>query len=117
MNKRLSWNANLKDLINEITSLQTKNDKKRIHDIHSNQGSQFQSKYWKTKLEKLQISPTTTSLYYPQSDGLSERNIQNIPNKLRILSRDDNGNWYRYLQVATKAVNANKATATKECPK
>jgi transposase InsO family protein len=54
-----------KDLINKIRSLQTKYDKKRIHDIHRDQGSQFRSKYWKTELERLQISPTTTSLYHP----------------------------------------------------
>jgi hypothetical protein len=77
----------------------------------------LRSKNWKTELERLQISTTTTSLYHPQSDGLSERNIQNILNKLRILSREDNQNWHHYLQIATNAVNANRATATKECPK
>jgi transposase InsO family protein len=38
-----------KDLINEIINLQTKYNKQSIHVIHSNQGSQFRSKYWKTE--------------------------------------------------------------------
>jgi transposase InsO family protein len=84
MDKGLSSDANLERFNQQNYKLTNKIQQESIHVIHSDQGSLFRSKYWKTELEKLQISPTITSLYHPQSHELSERNIQNILNKFRI---------------------------------
>jgi hypothetical protein len=56
--------------------------------IISDRGLQFKGEVWRKMLATLHISAGLTTTAHPQSDGQSERAIQNLINRLRLIEND-----------------------------
>jgi hypothetical protein len=83
--------------------------------ISTDRQSQFRTLYWKNLLQKNSI-PFLSSLFYAQTDGLTERSIQLILNKLRIPSVNKIRITKDILVTATAAINSTVSSVTKDTP-
>ena len=72
--------------------------------LHSDRGTDFESKLFKEMCELLQIRKTRTSAYHPQSDGMIER------------FKETGSNWCQYLQVTMMAYRSAVHTVTGMTP-
>lgn len=62
-------------------------------ELHSDQGSQFESLLFKTVLEQMGTRKTRTTPGRPQSDGAVERLIRTLVQQLAIVSRESKKDW------------------------
>ncbi|KAG1929330.1 retrotransposable element [Pimephales promelas] len=81
-------------------------------DVVSDRGPQFISRVWKAFFNLLGISVSLTSGYHPQSNGQTERKIQEIGRYLRSYCHDHQDCWSRYLPWAEYAQNSLRQSTT-----
>ena len=67
------------------------------HDIVSDRGSLNTSKYWRAFLKMLSIQPLFSTAFHPQTDGQTERIIQNLTTYLRHFVSAYQDDWFNLL--------------------
>jgi hypothetical protein len=75
------------------------------HDIVSDRGSRFTSKWWAEVEHLLRIKPNLSTAFHPQSDGQTERVNQVLEQYLRTFCGYLQDDWYDLLPVAEFAYN------------
>ena len=81
------------------------------HFLHSDQGSQFESKLFSEVCSLLGISKTRTTPFHPQSDGLSERNIKTL-SRMIAMTTQSQVNWDEHLPFISMAYRATPQCST-----
>ncbi|KAG1925135.1 retrotransposable element [Pimephales promelas] len=81
-------------------------------DVVSDRGPQFISRVWKAFFNLLGVTVSLTSGYHPQSNGQTERKIQEIGRYLRLYCHDHQDCWSRFLPWAEYAQNSLRQTTT-----
>ena len=71
--------------------------------IHSDQGSQYESKLFSDVCELLGIQKTHTTPYHPQSDGMVERFNKTLCNMLSAYVQDNHRDWDTHLPYVMMA--------------
>ena len=79
--------------------------------LHSDQGTQFESKLFAKICTLLGIMKTCTSPFRPQSDGQSECNIKTL-SRMIAMTVDKQANWDEYLQFLSMAYRATPQAST-----
>ena len=81
------------------------------HFLHSDQGTQFESKLFSEICELLQIEKTRTTPFHPQSDGLAERNIKTL-SRMIAMSAESQTEWDVNLPFLSMAYRATPQAST-----
>ena len=84
--------------------------------IHSDQGSNFESKVFQKVCELLNIEKSRTTPGRPQSDGMIERFNRTLMNIVTGLVAQDQCDWDLNVQLAAMYYRATEHTATGETP-
>ena len=80
--------------------------------LHSDMGTQFESKVVKEMCRLLHIRKTHTTPYHPQGDGLVERLNRTIQNMLATVVDSQSNEWEDYLPKVCFAYNTSEHTST-----
>ena len=75
------------------------------HHITSDRGPQFAYNFYKELNRKLNINLRLSTVYHPQTDGLSEGAVQTLKHYLRIYCHDRQNRWRTWLLLAEFASN------------
>jgi transposase InsO family protein len=75
------------------------------HDVVSDRGSRFTSKWWAEVERLLHIQPNLSTAFHPQSDGQTERVNQVLEQYLRTFCNYRQDDWHDLLPVAEFAYN------------
>lgn len=75
-------------------------------DIVSDRGPQFISRVWRAFFSLLNVTVSLTSGYHPQTNGQTERKIQDISRFLRTFCHQNQNLWNRYIIWAEYAQNS-----------
>ncbi|KAI2643793.1 Transposon Tf2-9 polyprotein [Labeo rohita] len=75
-------------------------------EIVSDRGPQFISHVWKAFFKSLGVSVHLSSGYHPQTNGQTERKIQELGRYLRSYCSEDQHSWSRFLPWAEYAQNS-----------
>ena len=81
------------------------------HFLHSDQGTQFESKLFAEVCDLLGVTKTRTTPFRPQSDGLAERNIKTLSRMIAMSARDQS-NWDEHLPFISMAYRATPQCST-----
>uniref|UniRef100_A0A8C2AU46 Gypsy retrotransposon integrase-like protein 1 n=1 Tax=Cyprinus carpio TaxID=7962 RepID=A0A8C2AU46_CYPCA len=81
-------------------------------DIVSDRGPQFISRVWRAFFQLLGTSVSLSSGYHPQTNGQTERKIQEISRYLRTYCSQHQDTWSQYLPWAEYAQNSLRQTTT-----
>ncbi|XP_044044042.1 uncharacterized protein LOC122872197 [Siniperca chuatsi] len=81
-------------------------------DIVSDRGPQFISRFWKAFFSLLGVTVSLSSGYHPQSNGQTERKIQDIGRFLRTFCHDHQDSWNQFLGWAEYAQNSLRQPST-----
>ncbi|KAL0165649.1 hypothetical protein M9458_037493 [Cirrhinus mrigala] len=81
-------------------------------DIVSDRGPQFISRVWRAFFKLLDVTVSLSSGYHPQSNGLTERKIQDMSRFLLTFCHKHQDTWSRFLPWAEYAQNSLKQQAT-----
>ncbi|KAL2086105.1 hypothetical protein ACEWY4_017164 [Coilia grayii] len=81
-------------------------------DVVSDRGPQFISRFWRAFLGRLGVAVSLTSGYHPQTNGQTERKIQEIGRFLRTFCSQHQATWSHYLPWAEYAQNSLHQRAT-----
>ncbi|GKE85065.1 putative reverse transcriptase domain-containing protein [Tanacetum coccineum] len=73
--------------------------------IISDRDGRFTSRFWQTLQKDLGTRLDMSIAYHPQTDGQSERTIQNLEDMLRACVIDFGGNWDVHLSLAEFSYN------------
>ncbi|WMV08847.1 hypothetical protein MTR67_002232, partial [Solanum verrucosum] len=73
--------------------------------IISDRVTQFTSKFWRTLHDELGTRLDLSTAFHPQTDGQSERTIQELEDMLRACMIDFGGNWDQFLPLAEFSYN------------
>jgi len=84
--------------------------------IISDRGPQFASKFTKAHNESLGISTSLTTAYHPQSDGQSERMIQEVQKTLRMYVNHFQNDWSPKIAMVEFAINDTTKSSTGHTP-
>ncbi|GJX10285.1 retrotransposon protein, putative, ty3-gypsy subclass [Tanacetum coccineum] len=84
--------------------------------IISDQDSKFTSQFWKSLNKALGTQLDISTTYHPQTDGQSERTIQNLEDMLRACVIDFGKGWDRHLPLVEFSYNNNYHTSIKAAP-
>ena len=82
------------------------------HFLHSDQGTQFESKLFTEICELLQIEKTRTTPFHPQSDGLAERNIKTLSRMIAMNVGSSQNEWDVNLPFLSMAYRATPQAST-----
>ena len=74
-------------------------------EIHTDQGTQFESQLFQELCALLGINKTRTTSFHPQSDGQSERNIKTLV-KMLAIAADQKKEWDEHLPYISMAYRA-----------
>ena len=87
-------------------------------ELHSDQGTNFESKLFAEMCRLLGIRKTRTTAHSPKSDGLVERFNRTLVNVVAILLEEDRGSreWDELLPYATSAYRSSPQESTGESP-
>jgi len=85
-------------------------------EIVSDRGPQFTSRVWTAFFKLLNVSVNLSSGYHPQTNGQTERKIQEIGRYLQAYCHDNQHGWNRYLPWAEYAQNSLKQSTTNLTP-
>ena len=88
------------------------------HELHSDQGTNFESQLFAEMCRLLGIRKTRTTAYNPKSDGLVERFNRTLVNVVAILLEGDRGSrdWDKLLPYAASAYRSSPQESTGESP-
>ncbi|KAL0163719.1 hypothetical protein M9458_039472, partial [Cirrhinus mrigala] len=75
-------------------------------EIVSDRGPQFTSHVWRAFFKILGITVNLSSGYHPQTNGQTERKIQELGRYLHAYCQDDQHSWSRFLPLAEYAQNS-----------
>ncbi|KAK3530547.1 hypothetical protein QTP86_027911 [Hemibagrus guttatus] len=75
-------------------------------DIVSDRGPQFISRVWKAFFSRLGVAVSLSSGYHPQTNGQTERKIQEISRYLRTFCHGHQDSWSQYLGWAEYTQNS-----------
>ncbi|KAK3508339.1 hypothetical protein QTP70_022084 [Hemibagrus guttatus] len=75
-------------------------------DIVSDRGSQFTSRVWRSFFKLLGVTVSLSSGYHPQTNGQTERKIQEISRFLRTFCHGHQDSWNQFLGWAEYAQNS-----------
>uniref|UniRef100_A0A8C1RXQ5 Gypsy retrotransposon integrase-like protein 1 n=1 Tax=Cyprinus carpio TaxID=7962 RepID=A0A8C1RXQ5_CYPCA len=81
-------------------------------DIVSDRGPQFISRVWNAFFRLLGVSISLSSGYHPQTNGQTERKIQEVGRFLRLYCHQNQDSWSQYLPWAEYAQNSLRQTTT-----
>ncbi len=81
-------------------------------DIVSDRGPQFTSRVWHAFFRLLGVTVSLSSGYHPQSNGQTERKIQEIGRYLRAYCHEHQDSWSQYLPWAEYAQNSLRQETT-----
>ena len=84
--------------------------------IVSDRGSVFTSEYWSTFCYHLAVKKKLSTAFYPQTDGQTERQNQQLESHLRIYCNYDQNDWARLLYTAAFAYNSKVHTSHGHSP-
>ena len=79
--------------------------------LHSDQGTQFESKLFQEICTLLGITKTRTTPFRPQSDGQSERNIKTLT-RMVAMTTEEQENWDEHLPFLSMAYRATPQDST-----
>ncbi|KAL0194521.1 hypothetical protein M9458_008093, partial [Cirrhinus mrigala] len=85
-------------------------------EIVSDRGPQFISHVWKAFFKLLGVSVNLSSGYHPQTNGQTERKIQELGRYLRSYCHEDQHSWDRFLLWAEYAQNSLRQDTTGMTP-
>ncbi|GKF17374.1 putative reverse transcriptase domain-containing protein [Tanacetum coccineum] len=85
--------------------------------IISDRDARFTSRLWQTFQKALGTQLDMSMIYYPQTDGQSERIIQTLEDMLRACVIEFGGSWDVYLPLAELSSNNKKLKAARDCQK
>ncbi|KAK3526593.1 hypothetical protein QTP70_030729 [Hemibagrus guttatus] len=81
-------------------------------DIVSDRGSQFTSRVWRSFFKLLGVTMSLSSGYHPQTNGQTERKIQEIGRFLRTFCHGHQDSWNQFLGWAEYAQNSLRQPTT-----
>ncbi|KAK3521562.1 hypothetical protein QTP70_013088 [Hemibagrus guttatus] len=81
-------------------------------DIVSDRGSQFTSRVWRAFFKRLGVTVSLSSGYHPQTNGQTERKIQEVGRFLRAFCHDHQESWSQFLGWAEYAQNSLRQPTT-----
>uniref|UniRef100_A0A671LNT8 Integrase catalytic domain-containing protein n=1 Tax=Sinocyclocheilus anshuiensis TaxID=1608454 RepID=A0A671LNT8_9TELE len=81
-------------------------------DVVSDRGPQFISRVWRAFFRLLGVTVNLSSGYHPQTNGQTERKIQELGRYLRAYCHDDQHSWSRFLPWAEYAQNSLRQSTT-----
>ncbi|KAK3551029.1 hypothetical protein QTP70_011523 [Hemibagrus guttatus] len=81
-------------------------------DIVSDRGPQFTSRVWKAFCKHLGVTVSLSSGYHPQTNGQTERKIQEVGRFLRTFCHDHQEAWSQFLGWAEYAQNSLRQPTT-----
>ncbi|KAL0170112.1 hypothetical protein M9458_034708, partial [Cirrhinus mrigala] len=81
-------------------------------DIVSDRGPQFISRVWRAFFRLLGVTVSLSSGYHPQTNGQTERKIQEVGRFLRTFCHGHQDTWNQYLGWAEYAQNSLRQTTT-----
>ncbi|KAK3559371.1 hypothetical protein QTP86_012782 [Hemibagrus guttatus] len=81
-------------------------------DIVSDRGPQFVSRVWRAFFTRLGVTVNLSSGYHPQTNGQTERKIQEISHYLRTFCHGHQDSWSQYLGWAEYAQNSLRQPST-----
>ncbi len=81
-------------------------------DIVSDRGPQFISRIWKAFFSLLGVTVSLSSVYHPQSNGQTERKIQEVGRFLRTFCHGHQDSWNQFLGWAEYAQNSLRQPST-----
>ncbi len=81
-------------------------------DIVSDRGPQLISHVWKAFFRLLGVTVSLSSGYHPQTNGQTERKIQELGRYLRAYCQEDQHSWSRFLPWAEYAQNSLRQNTT-----
>ncbi|KAL0161859.1 hypothetical protein M9458_041255, partial [Cirrhinus mrigala] len=81
-------------------------------EIVSDRGPQFISHVWNAFFKLLGVSVNLSSRYHPQTNGQTERKIQELRRYLRAYCQEDQHGWSRFLLWAVYAQNSLRQDST-----
>lgn len=84
--------------------------------VHSDQGSEFRNKVWKSLCDRLQIKQTQTSAPENQNSNLVERFHRTLNAIMRAYQEREDIDWLRILPMAVLAYNSKVHSSTKITP-
>ncbi|KAG1925616.1 retrotransposable element [Pimephales promelas] len=85
-------------------------------DIVSDRGPQFISRVWRAFFTLMNVTVSLSSGYHPQTNGQTERKIQDIGRFLRAFCHSNQNIWSKYLIWAEYAQNSLRQTSTQLTP-
>ncbi|KAK3540136.1 hypothetical protein QTP70_026881 [Hemibagrus guttatus] len=85
-------------------------------DIVSDWGSQFTSRVWRAFLKHLGVTVSLSSGYHPQTNGQTERKIQEVGRFLRTFCHDHQESWSLFLGWVEYAQNSLRQPTTSLTP-
>ena len=84
--------------------------------MHQDNGAEFTSKLFKQVCSLLDMQRTTTTPYYPQSNGMVERVNQTLQNLLKCVCTEAGKNWTEMVPYALSAYRASRHNSTGYSP-
>lgn len=80
--------------------------------IVSDRGTVFMSKFWTSTCQQLQISPTPSTAFHPQTDGQTEKTNGILEEFLRHFVSFNQDDWTRRLSLAEFSYNNSPSAST-----
>ena len=87
-----------------------------LYSIHSDQGSNFESKIFKLLMQSLQIEKTRTTVFRPQSNAVIERTNRTLQSRLAKCVNDEHDNWSAQLPYVMTACRTSVHESTGYTP-
>jgi transposase InsO family protein len=84
--------------------------------IHTDQGTQFESKLFQELCRLLEIDKTRTTPWHPESDGQVERFNRTLENMLRMFVEESQKDWDQYIPYVLMAYRSSVHESTKRTP-
>jgi transposase InsO family protein len=84
--------------------------------LHSDQGTNFESKLFTEVCRLLEIHKTRTSPYRPQSDGSAEKMVKATKDMLSAFTEDNGDDWDQHLPYVMMALRSTMNETTKCSP-
>ncbi|MEM1007407.1 MAG: RNase H-like domain-containing protein [Myxococcota bacterium] len=84
--------------------------------VHSDRGSQFMSKLFRSLNRRLGVQQTFTTAYHPQGNGRCERTHRRLGVLLRIFSEEKEKTWDQHLQTVAFAIRTAVADGHEHSP-
>jgi len=82
----------------------------------SDRDPRFTARFWREFCARLQVQPTYSTAFHPQTDGQTERMNRVLEEVLRHFINGEHNNWEELLPMVAFAINNSKSASTGETP-